>query len=112
MARKVKKGDMVEVITGEAKGTVAKVMRVITSKDRVIVESVNRRYKHVSPAENIRRAAESRLSSLCISVMSSRSIRKLQKAQELTLSSAKKAKRNALQPTALKLVLLEKPNNK
>jgi large subunit ribosomal protein L24 len=50
MARNVKKGDMVEVITGEAKGTVAKVMRVITSRDRVIVESVNRRYKHVKPS--------------------------------------------------------------
>ena len=41
---------MVEVITGEGKGTVAKVMRVITSKDRVVVESVNRRYKHVKPS--------------------------------------------------------------
>ena len=50
MARNVKKGDMVEVIAGEGKGTVAKVMRVITSKDRVIVESVNRRYKHVKPS--------------------------------------------------------------
>jgi len=50
MARNVKKGDMVEVITGESKGTVAKVMRVITSRDRVIVESVNRRYKHVKPS--------------------------------------------------------------
>jgi ribosomal protein L24 len=30
MARNVKKGDMVEVIAGEAKGTVAKVMRIIT----------------------------------------------------------------------------------
>jgi large subunit ribosomal protein L24 len=50
MARNVKKGDMVEVIAGEAKGTVAKVMRVITSRDRVIVESVNRRYKHVKPS--------------------------------------------------------------
>jgi large subunit ribosomal protein L24 len=50
MARNIKKGDMVEVMTGEDKGTVAKVMRVITSKDMVIVESVNRRYKHVRPS--------------------------------------------------------------
>ena len=50
MARNVKKGDMVEVITGEGKGTVAKVLRVITSRDRVVVESVNRRYKHVKPS--------------------------------------------------------------
>ncbi|MDD5135518.1 MAG: 50S ribosomal protein L24, partial [Phycisphaerae bacterium] len=50
MAKNIKKGDMVEVITGEDKGTVAKVMRVITSKNKVIVESVNRRYKHVKPS--------------------------------------------------------------
>jgi large subunit ribosomal protein L24 len=51
MARKIKKGDMVEVVAGEAKGTVAKVMRVLLDKERVIVESVNRRYKHVKPSK-------------------------------------------------------------
>jgi large subunit ribosomal protein L24 len=50
MARHIKKGDMVEVIAGEGKGTVSKVMRVIPSKNRVIVEGVNRRYRHVRPS--------------------------------------------------------------
>jgi large subunit ribosomal protein L24 len=50
MARHVKKGDMVEVIAGEDKGTVAKVMYVIPSKDKVVIEGVNRSYKHVRPS--------------------------------------------------------------
>lgn len=50
MAKHVKKGDMVEVITGEHKGTAGRVMRVIPSKNRVVVEGVNRRYKHVRPS--------------------------------------------------------------
>jgi large subunit ribosomal protein L24 len=50
MARNVKKGDMVEIIAGASKGTTAKVMKVIPSKDRVIVEGINRRFKHVKPS--------------------------------------------------------------
>jgi large subunit ribosomal protein L24 len=50
MAKHIKKGDMVEVIAGEHKGTVGKVMRVVTSKNRAVVEGVNRRYKHVRPS--------------------------------------------------------------
>lgn len=50
MAKHIKKGDMVEVIAGEGKGTVSKVMRVIPSKSRVIIEGVNRRFKHVRPS--------------------------------------------------------------
>ena len=50
MARHIKKGDTVEVISGAQKGTMGKVMRVITSKGRVIVEGINRRYKHVKPS--------------------------------------------------------------
>ena len=41
---------MVEVITGEARGTVGKVMYVMPSKNRVAVEGVNRRYRHVKPS--------------------------------------------------------------
>jgi large subunit ribosomal protein L24 len=50
MARHIKKGDMIEVIAGEDKGTVGKVIRVIPSKDRVVVEGVNRCHKHVKPS--------------------------------------------------------------
>jgi large subunit ribosomal protein L24 len=50
MARHIKKGDMVEVIAGEGRGTIGKVMYVVPSKDRVVVEGVNRRYRHVRPS--------------------------------------------------------------
>jgi large subunit ribosomal protein L24 len=47
MALHVKKGDTVEVIAGEHKGVTGKVLRVLTSSGRVVVEGVNRRYRHV-----------------------------------------------------------------
>jgi large subunit ribosomal protein L24 len=50
MAKHIKKGDMVEVIAGDDKGTVAKVMYVIPSKSKVAVEGINRRYRHVKPS--------------------------------------------------------------
>jgi large subunit ribosomal protein L24 len=47
----VKKDDLVEVISGDdaAKGRPQKVLRVLTSKNRIVVEGVNRVYKHVKP---------------------------------------------------------------
>ncbi len=50
MTRHVKKGDMVEVIAGDYKGTRGKVLRVDPEKDKVVVEGVNRVYKHVRPS--------------------------------------------------------------
>ena len=50
MARHVKKGDMVQVITGDNKGSSGKVLRVMPEKGRIIVEGVNRKYKHVKPS--------------------------------------------------------------
>jgi large subunit ribosomal protein L24 len=47
----VKKGDMVQVISGDSKGVTAKVLRVIRDKDRVVVEGVNLAYKHVRPSQ-------------------------------------------------------------
>lgn len=47
MALHVKKGDTVEVIAGEHKGVTGKVLRVLTSDNKVVVEGVNRRYRHV-----------------------------------------------------------------
>jgi large subunit ribosomal protein L24 len=51
MARHVKKGDTVEIITGVNKGATGKVMRVIPGKDRVLVEGINLSYKHVRPSQ-------------------------------------------------------------
>lgn len=50
---KIKAGDTVKVIAGNSKGKTGQVKKVITEKDRVIVEGVNIVSKHVKPsAEN------------------------------------------------------------
>lgn len=51
MAMHVKKGDMVEIIAGDHKGSKGKVMKVIPDKDRVIVEGLNLAHKHVRPSQ-------------------------------------------------------------
>ncbi len=50
----IRKDDQVEVITGDDKGTptarkVAKVLRVLPEKNKIVVEGVNRVYKHLKP---------------------------------------------------------------
>jgi large subunit ribosomal protein L24 len=39
--------DIVEVITGDDRGTRAKVLRVLRADDKLVVEGVNRVYRHV-----------------------------------------------------------------
>ena len=51
MARHIKSGDTVVVIAGADKGKTGRVLRVITEKDRVVVEGVNRVWKHVRPSQ-------------------------------------------------------------
>lgn len=51
MARHVKKGDQVQIIAGDQKGTVGRVMRVIPEKEQVLVEGVNLAQKHVRPSQ-------------------------------------------------------------
>jgi len=47
----IRKDDLVEVITGDdaEKGRSRKVLRVIASENKVVVEGVNRVYKHLKP---------------------------------------------------------------
>ncbi len=45
----IKANDTVEVITGEDRGTSGKVLRVDRKTGKVVVEGVNRVYKHVQP---------------------------------------------------------------
>lgn len=45
----VKKGDMVQVIAGDDKGKIAKVLKVYPEKNRAIVEGVNVNKKHTKP---------------------------------------------------------------
>ena len=49
MARHIKTGDTVIVTSGADKGKTGKVLRIITDKNRVVVEGVNRVWKHVRP---------------------------------------------------------------
>jgi large subunit ribosomal protein L24 len=51
MARHIKSGDQVIVIAGADKGKVGKVLRVLTGKDRVVIEGINRVWKHVRPSQ-------------------------------------------------------------
>ncbi len=50
MARHVRKGDMVEVISGDHKGQQGRVLRLVTKKDMVVVEGINMVYRHVRPS--------------------------------------------------------------
>ena len=50
MAARVKKDDLVQVVSGEHKGSRGKVLRILTDKDRVVVEGVNMIFRHVRPS--------------------------------------------------------------
>ena len=56
MARHIKRGDIVVIIAGADKPVngvykQGKVLRVIPDKDRVVVEGINRVWKHVRPSQ-------------------------------------------------------------
>jgi large subunit ribosomal protein L24 len=44
-----RKDDMVQVIAGDDAGVTARVLRVLPDDNKVVVEGVNRVYKHVKP---------------------------------------------------------------
>lgn len=46
---KIKKGDKVKVISGKDKGKIASVLKVLTERNRVVVEGVGIVKKHVKP---------------------------------------------------------------
>ena len=50
MALHIKKGDMVEIIAGDHKGATGRVLRVIPSKNSVVVQGHNIVKKHVKPS--------------------------------------------------------------
>jgi len=50
MALHIKKGDTVEIITGEHKGATGRVLRVIPEKSKVVVQGHNLVKKHVRPS--------------------------------------------------------------
>ena len=50
MASHIKKGDIVEIISGDHKGATGRVLRVIPDKHRVVVQGHNIVKKHVRPS--------------------------------------------------------------
>ena len=50
MALHIKKGDMVEIITGDHKGATGKVLRVVPEKQSIVVQGHNIAKKHVRPS--------------------------------------------------------------
>lgn len=51
MAMHVKKGDTVEVICGDHKGSKGKIIKVTADGKRVVIEGINLAYKHVRPSQ-------------------------------------------------------------
>ncbi len=51
MARHICKGDMVIITAGNDRGVTGEVMRVIPKLDRVVVQGVNVRSKHLKPSQ-------------------------------------------------------------
>src|SRR3954454_24402397 len=51
MARHIKSGDQVMVITGADKGKTGRVLLVLADRERVVVEGINRVWKHVRPSQ-------------------------------------------------------------
>src|SRR4051794_40469691 len=47
----IRKDDVVEVVAGDDKGTRGKVLRVLREKGQVVVEGVNRVYRHLKPSK-------------------------------------------------------------
>ena len=46
----IRKGDVVRVVTGDDKGATGKVLRVLKDKNKLVVEGVNRVYRHMKPS--------------------------------------------------------------
>lgn len=67
MSRKIKKGDEVVVITGEHFGARGKVLQMIPSKERVLVEGVNMRKRHEKKTQDSEGGIVERESSIHIS---------------------------------------------
>ncbi len=46
----IRKDDTVQVLTGDDKGRTGRVLRVLPDKGKVVVEGINRVYKHMKPS--------------------------------------------------------------
>lgn len=48
--KRIKKGDLVKIISGAQKGTTAKVLAVLTNKNAVLLEGVGVSHRHIKPS--------------------------------------------------------------
>ena len=48
---RIKKDDLVKVISGANKGTTAKVLAVLASKDAVLLEGIGQKHRHIKPSQ-------------------------------------------------------------
>ena len=48
---KIKKGDQVKIISGNDKGKQGKVLKVFSSENKILVEGINLKKKHVRPKQ-------------------------------------------------------------
>ena len=68
MLSRIRKGDLVKVIAGKYKGKTGHVMKILTAKERVIVEGINMQVKNIKPTqENESGSQEKREGSIHIS---------------------------------------------
>jgi len=51
MGLKIKRGDTVVVVSGKEKGKRGEVKEVLPKKNRVVVEGVNKRWRHARPSQ-------------------------------------------------------------
>jgi large subunit ribosomal protein L24 len=56
----IRKDDIVQILTGDDRGSTGRVLRVLPDANKVVVEGINRVYKHMKP--NRRNAQGGRLS--------------------------------------------------
>ena len=49
--KKIRKGDLVQVLAGKDKGKTGKVMRVVKGGERVVVEGANMHKHHIKPTQ-------------------------------------------------------------
>lgn len=48
--KRIKKGDTVKIISGDNKGTTAKVLAVLTNKNAVLLEGIGQKHRHIKPS--------------------------------------------------------------
>lgn len=51
MARRIKKDDIVKIISGSNKGTTGKVLAVLSKKNAALIEGIGTKHRHVKPSQ-------------------------------------------------------------